>query len=83
VKTSKWRLQEAIKQSEEEIQMCARELFTLVDFVSKYKESVESRISEMKSNLTETAAAVSDAYKSSLPAQFGIAFNANLQFKKT
>lgn len=83
LKTSKWRLQEAIKQSEEEIQMCARELFTLVDFVSKYKESVESRISEMKSNLTETAAAVSDAYKSSLPAQFGIAFNANLQFKKT
>lgn len=68
LKTSEWRLQEAVRQSEEEIQICARELFSLVDFVSKYKEYVESRISEMKSNLSETVDAVSDAYKNSLPA---------------
>ncbi|KAM4098165.1 hypothetical protein ACJW30_07G056200 [Castanea mollissima] len=68
LKTSEWRLQEAVRQSEEEIQMSARELFSLVDFVSKYKEYVESRISEMKSNLSETVVAVSDAYKNSLPA---------------
>lgn len=70
MKTSELRLQEAIRQSEEEIQMRACELFTLVDAVSKYKEYVESRISEMKSELAETAVAVSDAYKGSLPAQF-------------
>ncbi|KAK9989186.1 hypothetical protein SO802_029425 [Lithocarpus litseifolius] len=68
LKTSEWRLQEAVRQSEEEIQMCAREFFSLVDFVSKYKEYVESRISEMKSNLSETVVAVSDSYKNSLPA---------------
>lgn len=70
MKTSELRLQEAIRESEEEIQMRARELFTMVDAVSKYKEYVESRISEMKSELAETAVAVSDAHKGSLPAQF-------------
>jgi kinetochore protein NDC80 len=70
VKTSELRLQEAIRESEEKIQMNARELFTMVDAVSKYKEYAESRISEMKSELAETAVAVSDAHKGSLPAQF-------------
>ena len=36
--------------------------------LDSYKEYVESRISEMKSNLSETVDAVSDAYKNSLPA---------------
>ncbi|KAE8009114.1 hypothetical protein FH972_005568 [Carpinus fangiana] len=70
LKTSELRLQEAIRESEEKIQMNARELFTMVDAVSKYKEYAESRISEMKSELAETAVAVSDAHKGSLPAQF-------------
>ncbi|KAK9286432.1 hypothetical protein L1049_014829 [Liquidambar formosana] len=77
LKTSKINLQETIKQCEEEIQMCACELFALVDSVSKYKENMASAISEMKSNLTETAGAVSDAYKGSLPAQFGMVFDAS------
>ncbi|XVE94020.1 hypothetical protein REPUB_Repub01dG0244300 [Reevesia pubescens] len=67
LKASQLRLQEAIQQSEEEIQMHARELFLVVDSVSKYKEHVESKISEMRVSLSETAAAVSDAYKGSLP----------------
>ncbi|KAK9279424.1 hypothetical protein L1049_013103 [Liquidambar formosana] len=56
-------LKETIKQCEDETQTCACELFALVDSVSKYKEKMVSTISEMQSNLTETASAVSDAYK--------------------
>lgn len=69
LKISKLKLQEAIKETEEEIQMCASELFRLVDSVSKYKEHVGSKISEMRRNLSETAAAVSDAYRGSFQAQ--------------
>ncbi|KAK7246825.1 hypothetical protein RIF29_41695 [Crotalaria pallida] len=75
LKASELKLQEAMKQSEEDIQMHARELFKLVDSVSKYKEHVSSKISEMNRALSETATAVSDAYKGSLPAQFGDIFN--------
>ncbi|KAB2091910.1 hypothetical protein ES319_A03G227600v1 [Gossypium barbadense] len=77
LKASQLRLQEAIQQSEEEIQIHARQLFMVVDSVSKYKEHVESKISEMRVSLSETAAAVSDAYKGSLPAQFPGSANAN------
>ncbi|OMO77130.1 Kinetochore protein Ndc80 [Corchorus capsularis] len=69
LKASQLRLQEAIRQSEEEIQMHAQELFVVVDSVSKYKEHVASKISEMRAGLAETAAAVADTYKGSLPAQ--------------
>ncbi|GMI74413.1 hypothetical protein like AT3G54630 [Hibiscus trionum] len=69
-KASQLRLQEAIQQTEEEIQMHARQLFMVVDSVSKYKEHVESKISEMRVSLSETAAVVSEAYKGSLPVQF-------------
>ncbi|KAJ8754955.1 hypothetical protein K2173_015467 [Erythroxylum novogranatense] len=75
MKDSELKLQEAIKQSEEEIQVQARELFVLVDSVSKYKEHVESKIVEIKSQLSETVVAVSDAHKSSLTAQFGISLD--------
>ncbi|KAJ7968104.1 kinetochore protein NDC80-like [Quillaja saponaria] len=77
LKASKLKLQEAVKQSEEEIQMRARDLFMLVDSVSKYKEYMESKIAEMKNDLSATAAAVSDAYKGSLPAPFSVVFAAN------
>ncbi|KAK7388056.1 hypothetical protein VNO78_22859 [Psophocarpus tetragonolobus] len=63
LRTSELKLQEAIKQSEEEIQMRARNLFQLVDSVSKFKEHVGSKISEMSKTLSETATAVSDAYR--------------------
>ncbi|MBA0642699.1 hypothetical protein Goklo_027046, partial [Gossypium klotzschianum] len=69
LKASQLRLQEGIQQSEEETQMHARELFMLVDSLSKYKEHVESKISEMRISLSETTAAVSDAYRGTLPAQ--------------
>lgn len=74
VKASESKLQEAIRQFEEEIQIRALDLFALVDSVSKYKERMESKISKMNKGISETALTVSEAYKNSLPAQFGIAF---------
>ncbi|KAI6678652.1 hypothetical protein NL676_039448 [Syzygium grande] len=62
-------LMEAIKESEEEIQRCAFELFSLVDMVSKHKEYMECKISEMKTNLSETAHSISADCRASLPAQ--------------
>ncbi|KAA3465437.1 kinetochore protein ndc80-like isoform X1 [Gossypium australe] len=69
LKASQLRLQEAIQQSEGETQMHARELLMLADSLSKYKQHVESKISEMRISLSETTAAVSDAYRGTLPAQ--------------
>lgn len=69
LKTSELKLQEVITQTEEEVQMRASELFRVADSVSKYKEYMGSKISEMRRNVSETAAAVSDAYRGSSPAQ--------------
>ncbi|KAH9801569.1 kinetochore protein NDC80-like [Citrus sinensis] len=74
LKASESKFQEAIRQCEEEIQIRALDLFALVDSVSKYKERMESKISKMNKGISETALTVSEAYKNSLPAQFGIAF---------
>ncbi|MED6157428.1 hypothetical protein PIB30_023000 [Stylosanthes scabra] len=83
LKAAKLNLQEAIKQSEDEIQMHARELLKLVDSVSKYKEYISSKISEMNRDLSETANTVSEAYKGSFPAQFRNILNANRQHEST
>ncbi|KAL9368328.1 hypothetical protein Peur_039527 [Populus x canadensis] len=77
LKAAEQKLQEAIKTSEEEIQMQAVELLALVDSVSKCKEQIESKISESKIKLSETVVAVSNAYKGSLSAQFGINLDIN------
>ncbi|KAG5229258.1 kinetochore protein [Salix suchowensis] len=77
LKAAEQKLEEEIKTSEEEIQMQAVELLALVDSVSKCKEQIESKISESKSKLSETVVAVSNAYKGSLSAQFGINFHLN------
>ncbi|MCL7035211.1 hypothetical protein MKW94_018769 [Papaver nudicaule] len=66
VKISNLKLEETKKQQEEEIQACARELLALVDSVSKYKEIMESTISELKAGLSETAEAVETAFRGSL-----------------
>ncbi|XP_061354459.1 kinetochore protein NDC80 homolog [Gastrolobium bilobum] len=83
LKASELKLQETIKQSEEEIQMHAHELLKAVDSISKYKVHVASKISEMKRDLSETASAISEAYRGSLPSQFGNIFNATRQLEKT
>ncbi|KAI3885094.1 hypothetical protein MKW98_002486 [Papaver atlanticum] len=80
IKLSNLKLEETIKQQEEEIQACARELLALVDSVSKYKELMGSIISEMKTVLSETAEAVETSFRGSLPANFDTSSDlANLQ----
>ncbi|KAF4374837.1 hypothetical protein F8388_010712 [Cannabis sativa] len=76
-KTSKQKLEEAIKQSEAEIQMCACELITLVDTVSKFKEYMRSKLLEIKTDVSETATALSDTYRGSWPPQFAVVLDAN------
>ncbi|CAL2236257.1 unnamed protein product [Prunus armeniaca] len=77
LKTSKLKLQETIKQTEEETKKCAYELMTVIDSVSKHKEYVQSKILEMRRDVSETAVAVSDAHKGSLQSQFGFLSHAN------
>ncbi|KAF8019979.1 LOW QUALITY PROTEIN: hypothetical protein BT93_G0616 [Corymbia citriodora subsp. variegata] len=67
LKTSKRKQQEAIRESEEEIQKCAFKLFSLVDMVSKHKKYMECKISEMKTCLLETTNTISADYRASLP----------------
>lgn len=64
--------------------MRARKLSKLGDSVWKYKEHAGSKISEMKRDLSDTATAVSDAYRGSdSAAQFGNIFEAIRQLENT
>ncbi|CAN4108057.1 unnamed protein product [Withania somnifera] len=67
LKTSNAKLQETVAQTEEEVQICARELFAVVDNVSKYKEHISSKVSLMKNDLAETPRAIADMHKAGLP----------------
>ncbi|XP_068642369.1 kinetochore protein NDC80 homolog [Aristolochia californica] len=59
-------LQNCIKQTDEETYTCVRELLALIDSVSTYKEHMELEISGLGTHLSETAASIAEAYKSSL-----------------
>ncbi|KAF9593694.1 hypothetical protein IFM89_024511 [Coptis chinensis] len=69
LKTSSAKLQDLIKKNDEEIQKCAHELLVLVDSVSKYKESMESTLLNIRRDVSETAEAISNVYKGSLAAE--------------
>ncbi|KVI01777.1 kinetochore protein NDC80 homolog [Cynara cardunculus var. scolymus] len=66
VENSKARLQETKKRSEEEVEMCGVELLALIDSVSKYKELIRIKISEMKREVSETAGAIAQIHKASI-----------------
>ncbi|XP_071729879.1 kinetochore protein NDC80 homolog [Rutidosis leptorrhynchoides] len=66
VESSKAKLQQAIAEGEDEVQMCAQELLGLIDAVSKYKEHTNSKISEMKDAVSRTAADVAEIHKAAL-----------------
>lgn len=66
-KASKAKLQETIAQTEEEVQLCARELFAVVDSVSKYKEYITSKVGMMKNDLAVAAGTIADMHKAGLP----------------
>ncbi|KAL0422320.1 UNVERIFIED_CONTAM: Kinetochore protein NDC80 [Sesamum latifolium] len=71
-KTSKAELQETIMQTEEEVKLCAQELFDLINSVSTYKEYMGSKIARMRNDLLETAGTVADIYKGYRPSQSSI-----------
>lgn len=58
-----------MRESDEEIQMCASELVALIDAVSEYKECMESLVGEIQADLSETTQAVVDAHKAFLSAR--------------
>ncbi|KAH9618422.1 hypothetical protein KSS87_001752 [Heliosperma pusillum] len=72
LRAAEQKLQEETRVSEEEIQLCAYELFALIDTVSRYKEHVEKKISEMRKELSETTEFISSAYKNTLSGQLNI-----------
>jgi kinetochore protein NDC80 len=72
-----------VRQTEEEIQVHAHELFKLIDSVSKYKEHVGSKVSEIKRELSETVTAVSDIYRDSFPEKYSYILEACRQIEKT
>ncbi|KAL0848023.1 hypothetical protein Bca101_021270 [Brassica carinata] len=71
LKASEVRLEEAVKQSEEEVQAVAAQLFALIDSISKHKEYMDSKILEVKTGVADTASAVSEIYKGSLKRHLG------------
>lgn len=75
LKAAELKLMEERKQSEQEIQVSAYELFALIDSVSRYKEHIETKISEMRKELSETAQCVSAAYKSTLSTRLNVALD--------
>lgn len=66
MQASKAKLNEVIAQTEEEVRLCARELFALIDSVSKYKEYMASKINQMKNDLLETAGTIADIHRDSI-----------------
>ncbi|KAJ0247001.1 Kinetochore protein NDC80 [Hirschfeldia incana] len=71
LKGSEVRVEEAVKQSEEEVQAVAAQLFALIDSISKHKEYMDSKILEVKTGVADTATAVSEIYKGSLKRHLG------------
>ncbi|CAA7395187.1 unnamed protein product [Spirodela intermedia] len=69
LKDSELKLQKSIRESDEEIQMCASELVALIDAVSEYKECMESLVGEIQADLSETTQAIVDAHKAFLSAR--------------
>lgn len=71
LKASEVRLEEEGKQSEAEVQATAAKLFALIDAISKHKEYMDSKISEVKTRVEDTASAVSEIYKASFKKHLG------------
>jgi len=75
VKAAELKLMEERMQSEQDVQVSAYELFALIDSVSRYKEHIETKIAEMRKELSETAQFVSNAYKNTLSARLNVALD--------
>ena len=53
LQNSEQSLQDALRETDEETQICARELLQLIDSISDYKEFVEASTAGMKKDLYE------------------------------
>ncbi|CAN8254567.1 unnamed protein product [Cochlearia groenlandica] len=71
VRGSELRLKESEKQCDEEVKACASQLFKLIDSVSKHKEYMDSKISEIKTSVDNTASGVAEIYKTGLKRHLG------------
>ncbi|KAG8368747.1 hypothetical protein BUALT_Bualt15G0078100 [Buddleja alternifolia] len=69
LKASKAELQETVAQTEEQVKLCAQELFNLINSVSAYKERMRTKIAGMRNDLLEATGAVADIYKGYRPQQ--------------
>lgn len=69
MQSSEQKLQDAIRETDQETQMCAGELLALIDAVSEYKEFTESLTSRMKANVMELLKFVGDAEASAVSAK--------------
>jgi len=69
MQSSEQKLQDAIRETDEETQMCNGELLTLIDEVTSYKEFNESMTSGMKTDVIELVKFVGDAKASAVSAK--------------
>lgn len=74
---SKAKWHEVTAQTEEEVKLCSGEMFALIDSVSKYKEYMASKITQMKNELIETASNIADIHRGALQAHSGLFAGAN------
>lgn len=71
-----------MRQCEEEIQMHGRELFNVIDSVTKYKEQLGSKVSKIKRELLETVTEVAEIYRKAFPEKYSYIFEACRQIEK-
>ncbi|ONK55391.1 uncharacterized protein A4U43_UnF3950 [Asparagus officinalis] len=69
IKSSEQKLQDATRETDEETQLCAGELLTLIDAVSEYKEFIESLTSRVKTDVIDLVKFVEDAEASAVSAK--------------
>jgi len=69
MQSSEQKLQEAIRETDEETQMCTGELLTLIDAVTSYKEFTESITSGMKTDVIDLVKFVGEAKSSAVSAK--------------
>ncbi|CAK8531198.1 unnamed protein product [Lathyrus sativus] len=82
LKASELKLEETMRQCEEEIQMHGRELFNVIDSVTKYKEQLGSKVSKIKRELLETVTEVAEIYRKAFPEKYSYILEACRQIEK-
>lgn len=69
MQSSERKLQDAIKETDEETQLCAGELLTVIDAVTSYKEFIESLTSCLRTDVIELVKSVGESKASAVSAK--------------